>query len=158
MTWPWPWPRVLDTTLRIWPRTDWGSKWQYLTTMIMMMLFVSYCSKTTSSIGKLSAVEFVTFFDKFWSTQLSTVVTNTKQSIQNQFWMQEEILLSFLIPSITPSGLWHCWLGGRKSNWPVKTEWWGAGIVISLERGANDLHMVYLAPLPLHHLCFSKIQ
>jgi len=25
-------------------------------------------------------------------------------------------------------------------------------VVISLERGANDLHMVQLIPLPLHHL------
>ena len=29
-----------------------------------------------------------------------------------------------------------------------KTEWWGAGVVICLERGA-DLHMVQLMPLPL---------
>jgi len=29
-----------------------------------------------------------------------------------------------------------------------KTEWWGAGIVICLERGA-DLHMAQLIPLPL---------
>ena len=27
-----------------------------------------------------------------------------------------------------------------------------AGVVISLEQGANDLHMVQLMPLPLHHL------
>ena len=32
--------------------------------------------------------------------------------------------------------------------WSVKTEWWGAGMVISLERGA-DLHMSQLMPLPL---------
>jgi len=25
--------------------------------------------------------------------------------------------------------LWCCWLGGRKSIRPVKTEWWGAGMV-----------------------------
>ena len=31
-------------------------------------------------------------------------------------------------------------------------------MVICLERGANDLHMVQLMPLPPHHLCFSKIQ
>jgi len=31
-------------------------------------------------------------------------------------------------------------------------EWWGAGVVICLERGANDLHMVQLMPLPSHHL------
>jgi len=33
-----------------------------------------------------------------------------------------------------------------------KTEWWGTGMVICLERGANDLHMVQLMPLPRHHL------
>ena len=52
---------------------------------------------------------------------------------------------------------WRCWLGGRKSIWPVKTEWWGAGAVVCLERGA-DLHMAQLMPLPLTVSCFSKIQ
>ena len=28
-----------------------------------------------------------------------------------------------------PSVLWCCWLGGRKGIWPIKTEWWGAGVV-----------------------------
>ena len=56
-----------------------------------------------------------------------------------------------------PSVLWRCWLGGRKGIRPVKTEWWGAGMVICVERGA-DLHMAYLMPLPLTVSCFSKIQ
>jgi len=38
-----------------------------------------------------------------------------------------------------------------------KTEWWGAGVVICLEQGA-DLHMSQLMPLPLTVSCFSKIQ
>jgi len=38
-----------------------------------------------------------------------------------------------------------------------KTEWWCAGMVICLERGA-DLHMVQLMPLPLTVSCFSKFQ
>jgi len=38
-----------------------------------------------------------------------------------------------------------------------KTEWWGAGVVICLERCA-DLHMAQLMPLPLAVSCFSKIQ
>ena len=50
-----------------------------------------------------------------------------------------------------------CWLGGRKGIRPVKTEWWDAGMVICLERGA-DLHMAQLMPLPLTVSCFSKIQ
>ena len=55
------------------------------------------------------------------------------------------------------SVLWRCWLGGRKGIRPVKTEWWAAGMVICLERGA-DLHMAQLMPMPLTVSCFSKIQ
>ena len=57
---------------------------------------------------------------------------------------------------LLPSVLWRCWLGGRKGILPVKTEWWGAGVVICLERDA-DLHMAQLMPLPLTVSCFSKI-
>ena len=35
-------------------------------------------------------------------------------------------------------------------------EWWGAGVVICLERGANDLHMVQLMLLPPHHLLLQQ--
>jgi len=45
---------------------------------------------------------------------------------------------------------WFCWCLS-------KTEWWGAGVVISLEQGA-DLHMAQLMPLPLTVSCFSKIR
>jgi len=38
-----------------------------------------------------------------------------------------------------------------------KLEWWGAGIVICLQRGA-DLHMAQLMPLQLTVSCSSKIQ
>ena len=63
-----------------------------------------------------------------------------------------------LLSSICSSVLWCCWLDGRKSIQPVKKlEWWGAGMVICLERGANDLHMVQLMQLSPYHLCFRKI-
>ena len=48
-------------------------------------------------------------------------------------------------------------VGCAAGRQPVKTEWWGAGVVICLERGA-DLHMAQLMPLPLTVSCFSKIQ
>ena len=43
-------------------------------------------------------------------------------------------------------------LVGRQEGHPAckKTEWWGAGVVICLEWGA-DLHMAQLMPLPLTH-------
>ena len=39
----------------------------------------------------------------------------------------------------------------------LQAEWWGAGMVICLERGA-DLHMAQLMPLPLTISRFNKIQ
>ena len=38
-----------------------------------------------------------------------------------------------------------------------KTEWWGAGVVICLQQGA-DLHKAQLMSLPLTVSCFSEIQ
>jgi len=74
-----------------------------------------------------------------------------------------------------PWVLWHCWLGGRKGIWPLKTEWWGTGVVICLEWGANDLQygladatatpsslapakssMVYLSGAGLPRLSYNK--
>jgi len=48
------------------------------------------------------------------------------------------------------------WVAGRASGLQ-RTEWWGAGVSICLERDA-DLHMAQLMPLPLTVSCFSKIQ
>jgi len=48
-------------------------------------------------------------------------------------------------------------LGGSKGILPVKKQWWGAGVVVCLEQGA-DLHMAQLMPLPLTVSCFSRIQ
>jgi len=49
-------------------------------------------------------------------------------------------------------------LVGWQEGYPTckKIKWWGAGVVICLERGA-DLHMAQLMPLPLTVSCFSKI-
>jgi len=50
-------------------------------------------------------------------------------------------------------------LVGQQEGHPAckKLEWWGAGVVICLERGA-DLHIAQLMPLPLTVSCSSKIQ
>ena len=65
--------------------------------------------------------------------------------------------LQILAAPLVPSVLWRCWLGGRKGIRPVKKlEWWGAGVVICLQRDA-DLHVAQLMPLPLTVACFTKI-
>ena len=50
-------------------------------------------------------------------------------------------------------------LVGQQERHPAckKTEWWGVGVVICLQRSAH-LHMAQLMPLPLTVSCFSKIQ
>ena len=67
------------------------------------------------------------------------------------------LLLTCLLTSFAFSAL--TLLVGRQEGHPAckKTERWGAGMVIGLQRGA-DLHMVQLIPLPLTVSCFSKIQ
>ena len=61
------------------------------------------------------------------------------------------------VVQLSPSVLWHCWLGGRKGIRPVKNWAVGCWCGFCLERGA-DLHMAQLMPLPLTVSCFSKIQ
>ena len=46
------------------------------------------------------------------------------------FW---HLYSSFVSP-VLPSVLWHCCFGSRKGIRPVKTEWWGAGMVICRAR------------------------
>ena len=75
---------------------------------------------------------------------------NFFHNIQNIVMMAEFIL--FYCPTV----LWRCWLGGRNGNWPLKTEWWGAGMVICLEQDA-DLHMAQLMPLPLASVKFRLV-
>jgi len=50
-------------------------------------------------------------------------------------------------------------LVGRQEGHPAckKNGWWGAGMVICLERDA-DLHMAQLMAMPLTVSCFSKIE
>ena len=86
-----------------------------------------------------------------WKTFLRVLPTRWRRK-------PASIEITSLSPYVyVPSVLWHCWLGGRKGIRSVKTERWGAGVVICLERGA-DLHMAQLMPLPLTVSCFSKIQ
>jgi len=73
-----------------------------------------------------------------------------------KYWNKSAVICYYFTPSVVlPSVLWHCWLGVRKSMQPVKTVWWGAGVFICLEQGANDLHMVQLMPLPPHRIFAS---
>jgi len=91
---------------------------------------------------------------------------------KRNIWKVHYIKLAF---RIMPSVLWRCWLGGRKGIRPVKTEWWGTGVVICLELGAKwfaygpadatatpsslapvKFRMVYLSGAGLHRLSWNN--
>ena len=96
-----------------------------------------------------------------WVTNKTHTVTHYQPSRSHEACTPHPTLMSWF-PLLShdlkvPSVLWRCWLGGRKGIQRVKTEWWGAGVVICLKWGA-DLHMPQLMPLPLTDSCFSKIQ
>ena len=48
-------------------------------------------------------------------------------------------------------------VGRQEGHSACKNEWWGACVVVCLERDA-DLHMAQLMPVPVTVSCFSKIQ
>ena len=76
------------------------------------------------------------------------------------------LLICMFICFYLPYVLWRCWLGGRKGIRHVKTEWWGAGMVINafmLLVGRQEGHptcknWVVGVQLPLTISCFNKIQ
>ena len=83
-----------------------------------------------------------------WSYKCTA--TSLKNTIRTCIW--PVCLSPFCLQCFDAIG----WAAGRTSGlW--KTEWWGAGMVICLERSA-DLHMAQLMPLPLTVSCFNKIQ
>jgi len=87
---------------------------------------------------------FEQVFNKLFKRQCSFKHVHSQSSIWRLF------ILCYINGSIVG------WVAGRACIRP-KTECWGAGMVICLERGA-DLHMAQLMPLLLTVSCFSKIQ
>jgi len=53
---------------------------------------------------------------------------------KNGKWYKITIQISTVhtYSTIAFSAIWHCWLGVGKSIRPVKNDWWGVGVVISV--------------------------
>ena len=79
-----------------------------------------------------------------------------KQYLSFKFY--EKLDCHFILITVLVSFNALTLLVGQQEGHPAcKKQWWGAGVVICLKRGA-DLHMAQLMPLPLTLSCFSKIQ
>jgi len=120
-----------------------------------------FVNNTSKSISILWTTGCLTRKSLVFTTFRASARCITRQTIAWNGMTQTSDTIAFdwfmlCIDYFRPSVLWRCWLGGRKGIRPVKTEWWGAGVVIHLERGANDLHMVQLMPLPPHHLLLQQ--
>jgi len=74
-----------------------------------------------------------------------------------------------LVADPLPLEAWadHIWtmvivwnIGGKIIRTVLCCKCWGdsTGVVICLEQGANDLHMVQLMPLPPHHLSLAPVK
>ena len=136
--------------------------WRWSNTVIVKDLSTPYCYRRPVSwnIWHFSDIQWLMFCISFYSVY---PVLNFQQ--KKCAWMidigwcsiKHQQYFTCWMMTRGPSVLWRCWLGGRKGIRPVKREWWGAGMVICLERGA-DLHIAQLMPLPLTVSCFSKIQ
>jgi len=99
-------------------------------------LFKSIPSKPGTTTYTTSAFEEVemqllTFFPKIYYNFLSFK------------WLCVCVCVCMLLPSV----LWHCWLGVSKSIQPVKTEWWGVGVVICPE---VEIVCIWVQLMPLH--------
>jgi len=55
------------------------------------------------------------------------------------------------------SVFWRCWLAVTNSIRPVKVDWWGIGVVVCLEKGADCLHMVQLMRLSAQNPIVSSV-
>jgi len=97
------------------------------------------------------------------SVCLSVPFTHCTAVVGLLLWSQQAGDIDWLVPSVH----WNCLIvhclqcfdavGWRQEGHPAckKKQWWGAGMVICLERGA-DLHMAQLMLLLLTVSCFSN--
>ena len=86
---------------------------------------------------------------------------NTLSQNSEQKFTRLPILVFFWFLTARPSLLqWCCWLGGKKGIRPVKTEWWGTGVVICLLCSEVQMICIWSSWCHCHPTisCSSKIQ
>ena len=75
------------------------------------------------------------------------MIARVGYSIFSDLWMTNMDLFTYYdrtLVTLVPSVLWRCWLGVRKSIWPIKIWVMRCWHGYLLEQSANSLHMVQL--------------
>ena len=124
--------------------TDAPGEWVVLWGLFPSLKCVSLCKQQTSLHGAAD----LPAGDSASSVPLQNGLARRQMTSAGTMRVLVKVLWPLVVLYFLSSVLWHCWLGGRKGIRPVKTEWWGTGVVVCLERDA-DLHMAQLMPLPL---------
>jgi len=132
---------------------QWSVLWFWQCSLLMECCLKCQVIRMRETLQRFQKNKLVPFNEKLSGQHYSFSVRDF--STWHACWLWDLISCIYTKMALS-SVLWCCCLGGRKGIRPVKN-WWGAGVVICLERGA-DLHMVQLMPLPLTVSCFSKIQ
>jgi len=129
----------------------------WLLTIICSTFSASCCHVTARSVDVPRWRDFDDTALRFWDCTSCTKSHTQKVSIST-YKVTFKLMLSWA-PEVTKDISALTLLVGRQEEHPAckKTDWWGAGMVICLQRGA-DLYMAQRIPLPLTVSCFSKIQ
>ena len=111
--------------------------------------YLERCSRHT--LLHLHSVDSCQFISVFYVITLPSVLRQCRLSIK---------IGAEPVKILTPTSVLLTLLVGCQNKHPAckKIEWWGAGVVICLEQGADELQMVQLMPLPPIISCFTKIQ
>ena len=92
-------------------------------------------------LHQLQIATTLTNINLFWHTMFRSCTFFCKKTPENCQRCYFYMLSLHWSGNKLPSVLWRCWLVSRKRIRLVKTEWWGAGVVICLDR------LVYIAPI-----------
>ena len=112
--------------------------WLFVWSDVQICIWPSWCHCHSLSLASVKSRLVLPFW--YWLTRV----------VPDNGPLNRCVCLMFAFSALT---LLVGWQEGHPAC--KKTEWWGAGMVLCLER---DLHMTQLMPLPLTVFCFSKIQ
>jgi len=83
-------------------------------------------------------------------------VEELRQRVEEQCHLLDQEIMQYLCSNLNFMIRFVTLLVGHQEGHPVCKKL-SAGVVICLERGADDLLMVQMMPLPPHHLCFINV-
>jgi len=102
-----------------------------------MTIFITISTSYSATVRCIFSSSVLVLYCSWFRTEHTTAISE---------WLAHHVTTTTICLQCSYT---HTLMVGRQEEHPVR---WGAGMVICLERGTNDLHMVQLMPLPPYHL------